>query len=325
MLRSYQYTEKPYTSYSMQSDRFWEEEVATAKRFVESHPIRQDEDQSCPVCGEKHGRFFYAKWNVHYLRCEQCRSIYAVADPETIASYRLDPEMTALRCDKEYQQAISSRRTGVWEEFLGWLSVRSFRFLKRNRDLRIIDLGSRVEEYCRVVRENPICGEYNLRGSILRDNEETIPAGGADLVLYSDQLKTETDPQRRLEEIRTFLKKDGLLILGARAGSGFDILTLREHNSQIYPYEHVFLPSVKGITLLLKKTGYEVLEVTTPGVMDVRYVLDSLDALDDRELFVKYLLSESDNGILQELQRFLQKSGMSSFVRVIARKNEDEI
>ena len=54
--------------------------------------------------------------------------------------------------------------------------------------------------------------------------------------------------------------------------------------------------------------------------MDVKYVLDSKDRLDDRENFVRYLLEESSQAMLQEFQRFLQKGCLSSFVCVIARK-----
>ena len=70
----------------------------------------------------------------------------------------------------------------------------------------------------------------------------------------------------------------------------------------------------------MEENGFEILEITTPGVMDVKYVLDSKDRLDDRENFVRYLLEESSQAMLQEFQRFLQKGCLSSFVCVIARK-----
>ena len=110
------------------------------------------------------------------------------------------------------------------------------------------------------------------------------------------------------------------MILNARAGSGFDILTLRENNREIYPYEHILLPSVRGLTQLLQRNGYEVLEVTTPGVMDLKYVMESKERLGDRETFVRYFLEEASPLMLQEFQRFLQKGCLSSFICIIARK-----
>ena len=106
------------------------------------------------------------------------------------------------------------------------------------------------------------------------------------------------------------------------AGSGFDVITLKENNTRICPYEHVLLPSVKGMMKLLTDEGFEILEITTPGVMDVKYVMDDIDKLDGREEFVNHLLRNNSEATLQEFQRFLQKNCMSSYIRVIARKAE---
>ena len=172
----------------------------------------------------------------------------------------------------------------------------------------------------RIIKESSLCAEYNLRSSILRGDENTIKDGAADIVFYLDQMQKDPNPVEKLSTIMNILSKNGLLFLGTRAGSGFDILTLKGKNEKIFPYEHITLPSVKGLTSMLEKVGLNVLEITTPGVMDVSYVLDSINHLDDREGFVKYLLEESDEGILHEFQRFLQKGCLSSFVRVVACK-----
>ncbi len=320
MLRSYQYTEKSYKNQSMQSNLFREKEIEIARKFVLNHDKRSDMACDCPVCKKSTGKYFYTKWDVDYLCCEECKSIYAVCDTETVTEYQKQEELLKLRLSDPYQDKITESRTEMWGEFLEWIEVRSYRFLKRNKNLNIVDVGNRLSGYMNVIKQSALCGQYDIRDSILCDNTENIAEGKADIVFYFDQMQKETDPHERLDSIRNMLCEDGILFLGTRVGSGFDILTLKEQNKNIYPYEHVFLPSVKGIKKLLSENGYEVLEITTPGVMDVKYVLDSLDKLDDREGFVKYLLTESEESVLQEFQRFLQKSCLSSFVRIIARK-----
>ena len=54
--------------------------------------------------------------------------------------------------------------------------------------------------------------------------------------------------------------------------------------------------------------------------MDVKYVMDSVDELDDREGFVKYILTENEEAVLLEFQSSLRKGCLSSFVRILARK-----
>lgn len=368
MLRSYQYTEKPYLEYTFQGNFYRDKQVQIARRFVESHPIRRDGNRRCPICGGI-GAYFYSKWKVDYLCCGECRSVYAVYEDEVAQAYQAEDELLELRRSEEYQQEITDKRQGVWEEFLEWVEVRAFRFMGRNRNLDIVDYGNRYKGYGDAIRNAAICGRYDLRDSILSVGEDRsksgehrigsgehrigcgkdkigsgedrigssedkigcgkdktgfgehrIGPGEADLVLYLDQMQQELHPVERMRALRAGLKEDGLLILNTRAGSGFDIITLKEKNDRIYPYEHILLPSVKGLVAFLEQNGFEVLEITTPGVMDVKYVLDSKDGLDTRESFVGYLLEESSQSMLQEFQRFLQKACLSSFVCVIARK-----
>ncbi len=321
MLRSYQYTEKPYLEYTFQGNFFRDKQVQIARKFVESHPVRRDGERRCPICGGR-GDYFYSKWKVDYLCCTECKSIYAVYDEEVVEAYQNHADLLELRLCREYQQKIADNRQRVWEEFLGWVEVRAFRFMGRNRNLDIADYGNRYEGYADAVRKGAMCGRYDLRDSILLAGEDKIGSGGADLVLYLDQMQQELHPAERMGELRSCLKDDGLLVMNTRAGSGFDIITLKEKNSRIYPYEHILLPSVKGLVAFLERNGFEVLEITTPGVMDVKYVLDSRDGLDHRESFVGYLLEESSRPMLQEFQRFLQKACLSSFVCVIARKKK---
>ena len=318
MLRSYQYKEVGAVRSPIQNPNFRKKEEEIARKYVLKHGGRGRLNKPCPICGKSTGEYFYTKWGVDYLCCPDCRSVYADVDGDIAKEYQKTEALQELRLDEAYQEDAAAGRTEMWTEFLEWMEMRSFRFIRRNKGLSIIDVGNRFKEYVRVIRESELCGRYDLRSSILSDDENNIDKGMADLVFYVDQMQKETDPRERMMELREMLSPKGLLIIGTRAGSGFDILTLREKNEKIFPYEHIMLPSVKGLMLMLERIGLKVLEITTPGVMDVNYVMESKESLDEREGFVRYLLEESDTGILHEFQRFLQKSCLSSFVRVIA-------
>ena len=110
--------------------------------------------------------------------------------------------------------------------------------------------------------------------------------------------------------------------MSARIGTGFDILVLKEH-AQIYPYEYVSLLSKQGIERVLRHAGFEMLDYSTPGSMDVGYVKNKLPFVSSENLFVKNLISNSDQLLLDEFQRFLQKSGMSSYAHIVAKKVDE--
>ena len=243
-----------------------------------------------------------------------------MCDEQIVTDYLKDEELQNLRTSNDYQTLMSDSRKGSWKEFLEWVEIRSFRFLGHNRGLNIIDVGNRLLGLADLIRDSDLCGRYELRDSICKTQYDRIQTGEADIILYNDVIKTEFEPKKRLTVLRNSMKDDGLVFIGFRAGSGFDVITLKERNTRISPYEHILLPSVAGITRLLEICGFKVLEITAPGVMDVKYVMDDINQLEENEEFVKQLFTGHPASVLQDFQRFLQKSLMSSFVRVIAKK-----
>ena len=151
---------------------------------------------------------------------------------------------------------------------------------------------------------------------ILRKSEKIEKA---DVILYMNQLQHETNPTETLKELRKELKEDGVLILNTRLGSGFDILTLKGNMDSIFPYEHIMLPSRKGLEMILEEAGYELLEITTPGTRDMESVIRNKERIEESNFFVKYLLQTADKATMADFQQFLQKSGLSSFAQVVAR------
>lgn len=321
MLRSFEYTEQPYSEMQLQDDILRAKEMEIARKFVQTHRNKVEHPVDCPICGKERGQYFFTKWGIDYLYCQQCGSVYALCDRGWIEAYQGQEELIELRTSHIYQTEIAARRSERWREFLEWMEIRAFRFIRKNKDLSIVDVGNRYSGYVEMIRQSEFCGQYALIDSILDASGAAFPEQ-ADIVFCFDQLQKEVDPSGMLDHLWHLLKPGGILVLETRAGSGFDILTLKEHNRKIYPYEHITLPSVKGLVTMLEASQYQVLEITTPGVMDVGYVKRDRNHLEDSDLFIKNLMEAGDS-VLQEFQRFLQKNGMSSFVRVIARKPEE--
>lgn len=321
MLRSYEYTEQSYSGVQLQSNLLRDKEINLAQRISSQLDAGCKPVEKCPVCGSSEGEFFYTKWQVDYLMCKECGTVYASCTDDVVEKYKMASELLEFRRSEVYQKEVAERRQQYWEDFLEWMQIRAFRFLKRNKDLSIIDVGNRYYGYIDVIRESELCGKYKLIDSIL-DFHQNDEIEQADILFYFDQMQQELDPVNRMKQLSAMLKPGGLLVLGTRAGSGFDILTLKENNVKIYPYEHVVLPSVQGLMDMFPKAGYKILEITTPGIMDIKYVKEGQRWLDNSNAFIKNLINAEDS-VLQEFQRFLQKNSMSSFVRLIATKEKD--
>jgi hypothetical protein len=228
-----------------------------------------------------------------------------------------------LRISDEYQGEAALRRERNWEELLNWICFRSYRYLGQ-RGIKILDFGNRYAKLAEKIENSDFCLGYELRDTIIDYNSNKPFSAGeqADVILNINNLQQTVDPLEDINRIAAGLRKGGLMFFSARIGTGFDILTMREH-SKVFPFEHVFLPSMDLLTGIFNQAGFKVLEVSTPGTLDVIFVKENKEFLNEEESFIKYMMDGCPVDVLQDFQRFLQKSGLSSYAQIVARKELD--
>lgn len=316
MLRAYDYAD-PQEKKEMHDAVLFRREKQIAQNFVIEHTIDQGKVK-CPICCSKQTKYIFERWDVNYRFCDNCQSIYVPMDDDILQKYLQLDEMKKLRTSEEYQTQADERRIDIWTDLVMWSEYRIFRYLGKKGGLRVIDYGNRYRTCAELFQNSKVIDRYELRDSILPVN--TAHLEEADVILYLNQLQHENDPIASLEEIGHYLTEDGLLILNTRVGSGFDILTLKGGTEDIFPYEHIMLPSKKGLAIILEKAGYELLEITTPGTRDMEIVMKNKERIEESNFFIKYLIDTADRTTIVDFQQFLQKSGLSSFAQVIARK-----
>lgn len=306
MLKAYSYVNCEWFDADIVDSDIFSMERQIIYEFVKNNPIPKKEIP-CVICGGKTSSFDTID-NVYFQRCSECYSIFASVEKEIISRYKEYKPLLNFRCSDEYQCSAAEKRKGIWNELLFWLEYRLARYTGKNSGLDVIDICNRYVMLMDKIKNAGFCGSYNA--------VET-----ADVVLYFDQFRCQSDPMETLSELKGMLKNDGLLIMNMRVGSGFDILALKGNADHLFPYESVLLPSTEGLCIIFKKAGLDVLEISTPGTLDVEHVQNNKKYIDPDDLFVNYLLNKTDKSVLAEFQRFLQKNGMSSHARIIARKS----
>lgn len=335
MLTAYNYyepEEENRVRKNLKDSVLFERELSLAERYSGCHPSGTVFRESCPMCGSASVHPFYEKWGVRYVRCGSCASVFADVSQEAAENFRGMEARRELRLSETYQAEAASARAMMWQETLDWLRFRSYRYLGRNGGLAVCDAGCRWRGFRDMLLSSGLCGSYQAFDSIL-DDAGGIPvpgpvpcggegafSGGADIMLALDYMQQLHSPDGLLALAGERLGKGGLLVISTRLGTGLDTLLLKEKNRNVFPYEHILLPSREGIRAMLEKAGLEVLEFTTPGTFDVNYIKANLDAVSGTAEFVHYFLSHSTPELEAEFQRFIQKAGLSSHAQVIARK-----
>jgi len=316
----YEFLDLSIQKEAIHPESIFENERDLAQKFISRMKTGSD-IQTCPVCGGSRNEILFKKWGIPYAICSHCwsASLSIFPDNDTITKYFHGSKLSRLRASSDYQQQVSINRRELWERQIGWMEGRIGRYLG-NSKYSVIDWGSKYVGWTDFLNTASFVETLNVEEPlppiIRQDGEEKK----ANIVCLMDVLQRITHPQEELNKIHRLLMPEGLLIATCRAGSGFDILTLREHSDSIFPLDHILLPSPKGMEILLEEAGFDVLEITTPGLFDMKYIQKAKAHIPMDQYFTRYITDLGDDLILERMQGFLQRNNLSSHLRCVAKR-----
>lgn len=307
-------------------DRLYSKELEYAKEYVSSIAHNEDSKMVCPVCGEKMEEVVFEKWGMKYYLCKNTWSIVldtATINEKCVKDYFHNSKLADFRRSPEYQDTSLLFKKDSWKHTVDWIDWRVTRYKGKGK-YSVINYGLKQKGFAKMLEESEIADEVCYKNSFLelgKNNDLEI----ADIVCAIDTLQREQNPRGYLEQIYNSLNKDGLLLLTTRTGMGFDIVTLKDSSDSIYPLDHIFLPSTEAMKKILEDIGFKVLEITTPGILDMQYIDKQKQEIPQEQIFQRYLFNMKDKRLLERMQTFLQSNNLSSYMRIVAKKDEGDL
>jgi len=282
----------------------------------------------CPACGADDPRPGLQKLGFHYALCGSCASLYVTPRPaaDVLAAYYTEGDAVRFWATDFFRETAEARRERMFrpraELVRGLVRGGTFAdvgsgygiFLEEVAALGVFDAVIGIEPSPDLAA---VCRERGF--TVLEQPVEAVrPAElHADFLSAFEVLEHVFDPLRFLTACRDVLAPGGLLFFTTLTVSGFDIQVLWERSKSIHPPQHLNLLSVAGIELLVQRAELEVVELETPGQLDVDIVKGMIDEDPTLDLprFVAPLLELGD-----DFQRYLQQHRLSSHIRVVARR-----
>lgn len=293
---------------------------------------------SCIACGSSNVVHWATKNRFKYSICKDCATIYT------------NPRPTSELLESFYKQ---SENYAFWNKYIFPTTdeVRKEKIFKPRADRTIeickkynltggvlIEIGAAFGTYCeailehsffqRVIAVEPTPGlAETCRKKGLETHEEVIEKlsfekNAADVVANFEVLEHLANPREFVKKAISFLRVGGLFICTCPNGQSLGSKILEE-NFSIFDHEHVNYFNPHSIAILLESENMEVLEVTTPGKLDIdilkKYAIEDKD-LFKNDLSLRQLLVEGSEETLEMLQQVLQNENLSSHMWVIARK-----
>lgn len=295
----------------------------------------------CPACGAAPGAPVLEKFGFTFRECPDCGSLYSSPRPSAaqIAAYYRDAESVKYWSTHFFRETAEARREKM---FRPRASLVAELFGEDGRPHgRLVDIGAGyglfLEEIVKQGTFKEVLGiepAPNLaavcRGkgfTVVEKLVEDLAEGEvqANVATAFEVLEHVFDPAAFLRGARLTLRPGGTLLLTTQTVTGFDIQVLWEHSKSVAPPQHINLLSVVGLRRLVERSGFTVVDVSTPGNLDVDIVANGLKATPPPPIprFVRTLLAQPE-ATRQAFQAFLRDYGLSSHVRIIAKRQEDK-
>lgn len=315
------------------------QEAAFARDIARLH-VRCGEfvEVSCPACAGRHYRSAFEKFGFQFKVCTGCRTIFMSPRPSAalMADYYANSENYAYWAKYIFPASESSRREKIHKP---WLD-RVLNYCERYGIMRgtLVEVGpgfgtfsavaTESRKFGRVLAIEPTpemaaaCRERGVAVVQRRVEDVTSEIDGADILVAFEVVEHLFDPRALLQQCARLLRPAGLLVLSCPNGQGFDIAMLGARALAV-DAEHVNLFNPGSLSGLLERSGFEVLEASTPGRLDAEFVHEAALKGDidlSADPFLKRVLLDEWDRLGWPFQQFLAANGLSSHMWLAARK-----
>ena len=289
---------------------------------------------ACPACDCGDCKQVFEKESFHYNKCEDCGSVYVSPRPtqEALSLYYRNSKASQYRVEHFARQTAEARRSHILSSQASWLGQ-----MVDESDGPVapvyVDIGTNQPDIFDEVRKLGIFDESftwaplpGIEDACFDRGVKIIqePIFNAGVVTAFQQIEHQFSPFAFAKSVSDMLAIGGLFFFSTRTIDGFDLQMLWDRAPYIYPPEHLNLLSIDGISRLVERAGLGLIELSTPGQLDVELVART--AREDPEIklpeFVRYLLNDRGERAHEDFQAFLQKHRLSSYVRVAAARGK---
>lgn len=257
-----------------------------------------------------------------YMRCAQTGSLFLdrVARDwggllAEVSAYRHSPQ--AFQSD-----LAASRTETVYLPKLDWV-VNTLRMQAIPRP-RVLEVVTPPSEFTAL-----LAGTSAIADVVVATEADLVAAGRAgafkgphvQAAVLLEALDRADDPEYLLRGVRLALAPGGLIFVTGLVASGFDMAVLGVRSRYLYPPDRTNCFSLAGLEQLLTRIGFSLLEVSTPGVLDVEIVQAHLahDPALALSPFERAFVSTEEE-TRAAFQTFLQQNRLSSFARLVGAK-----
>jgi 2-polyprenyl-3-methyl-5-hydroxy-6-metoxy-1,4-benzoquinol methylase len=289
----------------------------------------------CPAC-QSAGLPVFVKSGFTYEECQECLTLYVNPRPvrRAFESYYTDSPSTRYWATTFYKETETARREKIWKPKAELIKGKLAPFPNITE---IVDVGGgygtfaeeirRISDYqVTIIEPSKHLAEVCRRKGfpvIEKFLEKTVPGNLSveqRCFISFELFEHLYDPAGFLRCLSSLMHPGDLFIFTTLNGTGVDIQVLWEHSKAVSPPHHLNFFNPRSARMLLESSGFEPMEITTPGRLDLSIIENNMQHVSDR--FWKTFFRISSEGDKQDLQEYIAAHLLSSHMMVVCRKTQ---
>jgi SAM-dependent methyltransferase len=289
----------------------------------------------CPACSSNNSFPAIEKETFVYHQCEHCDTIFVNPRPDidSLNSYYTDSPSTSYWVNDFFLPVAEVRRKKIFKPRAEYIA----NYFENNVVHEIADIGAgfglfleelqKLEPQLKLTAIEPsnemaeICRTKKLNVLPLALEDIDAKKYKFEVLTAFELFEHLQNPELFLDKVFELLKPGGHFIFTTLNGLGFDIQVLWDKAKCISPPHHLNFFNPWSIELLLKKKGFEITTIETPGKLDWDIVNGAYTHEDTNPGRLWKSVSKYGNTkTTEDLQNWISKNRFSSHMRVIVRK-----
>ncbi len=293
---------------------------------------------NCPACDSRQQTRLWVKDNFRFVRCRKCDTVFISPRPSQAILGNFYQQALSIKHwnDEIFPASEEMRRKQIFKPRAQRVKELCHRYRVRRKLL--VDVGAgfgtfgeeitKLKLFNRIVMVEPspdlaeTCRRKNLE--VVEDIIENTNLNQIDVMTNFELIEHLFSPKKFIQACARALSKRGLLILTTPNIKGFDLMVLGKASNHIAGPNHLNYFHPASLRNLVEKCGLKVVEVLTPGELDVdvvkQKVLNGEISLGQQPVWQEILFNQGE-ATADSFQKFLQRHNLSSHMWLVAQKS----
>ncbi len=242
----------------------------------------------CPGCDAKKSEKIFVKFGLQYCKCTECNTVFASPRPSVkmLNDFYQHSEAVIFWKNEVALRTKESRHRHQSFPLAHWVLESADEYLPSTSAL--LDYNSKYPDFLNIISEGnkfndiiSINPEFSKQMDLYPQGLVTLNAlesikKEVQVITAFEVLDRIFDPKKFIQQVYKACGSDSLFFLTANTYSGFEYQMLNEMSPRLHPPDRLNLLTVEAIQNRLTESGFEIIELSTPGRVDVEIVRDVL-------------------------------------------------